>query len=90
MVYGLGLMTQPTEQAKAAARPGIVMAIVCTGVVLASLDLFIVNVALPQIAEGSGASLLTFLGTQRLRRRVRGFLVPAGGWPTAWAAATAS
>jgi EmrB/QacA subfamily drug resistance transporter len=32
------------------ASPGVVLAIVCAGVVLASLDLFIVNVALPQIA----------------------------------------
>src|SRR5438093_13623460 len=32
------------------ASPGRVLAIVCAGVVLASLDLFIVNVALPQIA----------------------------------------
>src|SRR5947208_7397533 len=31
-------------------QPGLVLAIVCAGVVLASLDLFIVNVALPQIA----------------------------------------
>jgi len=32
------------------ASPRLVLAIVCAGVVLASLDLFIVNVALPQIA----------------------------------------
>jgi EmrB/QacA subfamily drug resistance transporter len=31
--------------------PGVVLAIVCAGVVLASLDLFIVNVALPRIAR---------------------------------------
>src|ERR1700739_2332452 len=31
------------------ASPGLVLLIVCAGVVLASLDLFIVNVALPQI-----------------------------------------
>ena len=35
----------------AATRPGQVLAIVCTGIVLASLDLFIVNVALPNIAQ---------------------------------------
>src|SRR5476651_1757974 len=41
-----------------ASRPGVVLAVVCTGVVLSSLDLFIVNVALPQISRGShGASL---------------------------------
>src|ERR671929_722256 len=32
-------------------QPRLVLAIVCAGVVLASLDLFIVNVALPQIAH---------------------------------------
>ena len=31
------------------ASSGLVLLIVCAGVVLASLDLFIVNVALPQI-----------------------------------------
>lgn len=33
------------------ARPGQVLAIVCAGIVLANLDLFIVNVALPNIAK---------------------------------------
>src|SRR5579864_1257163 len=33
------------------ASPGLVLAIVCAGVVLAALDLFIVNVALPQIGR---------------------------------------
>src|SRR3984885_1982493 len=33
------------------ASPGLVLTIVCAGVVLASLDLFIVNVALPQIGR---------------------------------------
>ena len=41
-----------------ATRPGLVLAIVCAGVVLANLDLFIVNVALPNIAhEFKDASL---------------------------------
>ena len=31
--------------------PAVVLTIVCAGVVLASLDLFIVNVALPQIGR---------------------------------------
>src|ERR1700730_18773001 len=35
-----------------------VLVIVCAGVVLASLDLFIVNVALPQIARDLGARSL--------------------------------
>ena len=33
------------------ARPNLVLAIVCAGIVLANLDLFIVNVALPTIAQ---------------------------------------
>jgi EmrB/QacA subfamily drug resistance transporter len=36
------------------AGPGLVLVIVCAGVVLASLDLFIVNVALPSIAAELG------------------------------------
>ena len=36
------------------ASPGLVLAIVCAGVVLASLDLFIVNVALPDMARDFG------------------------------------
>jgi EmrB/QacA subfamily drug resistance transporter len=35
-------------------RPGQVLAIVCAGIVLANLDLFIVNVALPDIAQDLG------------------------------------
>ena len=42
----------------AAARPGQVLAIVCAGVVLANLDLFIVNVALPDIARDLGDASL--------------------------------
>ena len=37
------------------ASPNLVLVIVCAGVVLASLDLFIVNVALPQMARSFGA-----------------------------------
>ena len=39
------------------ASPGLVLLIVCSGVVLASLDLFIVNVALPDMARDLGGSL---------------------------------
>ena len=39
------------ERGPANASPQLVLVIVCAGVVLASLDLFIVNVALPQIAR---------------------------------------
>src|SRR5690348_6421 len=38
------------SQSSRNASPQLVLAIVCAGVVLASLDLFIVNVALPQMA----------------------------------------
>ena len=40
------------------AGPGLVLAIVCAGVILASLDLFIVNVALPVIAHDFGHASL--------------------------------
>src|ERR1043165_2137831 len=40
-------MSDPTRTAS----PRLVLVIVCAGVVLASLDLFIVNVALPQMAR---------------------------------------
>lgn len=43
-------MAPISQRASRAASPGMVLAIVSAGVVLASLDLFIVNVALPQIA----------------------------------------
>ena len=42
----------------ATARPGQVLAIVCAGIVLANLDLFIVNVALPDIARDFGGASL--------------------------------
>src|SRR4051794_40236744 len=41
-----------------AGSPALVFAIVCAGVVLASLDLFIVNVALPQTARALGTDEL--------------------------------
>jgi EmrB/QacA subfamily drug resistance transporter len=41
----------PIENARAPAGPGQVLAIVCVGIVLANLDLFIVNVGLPNIAR---------------------------------------
>ncbi|HEX5192414.1 MAG TPA: MFS transporter [Solirubrobacteraceae bacterium] len=45
-------------QRRADASPAMVLVIVCAGVVLASLDLFIVNVALPDIARDLHASNL--------------------------------
>jgi EmrB/QacA subfamily drug resistance transporter len=44
--------------AGAGAAPGEVLTIVSAGVVLAGLDLFVVNVALPQIARGLGSANL--------------------------------
>jgi EmrB/QacA subfamily drug resistance transporter len=59
----IGRTALPSPAAGAAARaksatPNQVLAIVCVGIVLANLDLFIVNVALPNIARDfSGAGL---------------------------------
>src|SRR5579875_43227 len=52
----MSLLSQPPPSAavpavRPHASPRVVLAIVCAGVVLASLDLFIVNVALPQIGR---------------------------------------
>src|SRR6201990_557794 len=44
-------MAKLSQLRKQDASPPVVLAIVCAGVVLASLDLFIVNVALPQMAR---------------------------------------
>jgi EmrB/QacA subfamily drug resistance transporter len=46
---------QPTVGAPV--RPSLVLAVVCAGVILASLDMFIVNVALPLVAADLGGSL---------------------------------
>jgi EmrB/QacA subfamily drug resistance transporter len=52
---------RPAKAARATAGPNGVLALVCAGVVLASLDLFIVNVALPRIARDLGAANLSEL-----------------------------
>jgi EmrB/QacA subfamily drug resistance transporter len=44
-------VTAPESRIRSDASPQLVLVIVCAGVVLASLDLFIVNVALPQIGR---------------------------------------
>jgi EmrB/QacA subfamily drug resistance transporter len=46
----MNLLSQISRR-RADASPKLVLTIVCAGVVLASLDLFVVNVALPQIAH---------------------------------------
>src|SRR6201996_9160291 len=49
---------EPASKRKSVAMPNQVLAIVCVGICLANLDLFIVNVALPNIAgDFHGASL---------------------------------
>jgi EmrB/QacA subfamily drug resistance transporter len=46
------MLSQPSESALTGnVRPARILVIVCAGVVMASLDLFIVNVALPQISR---------------------------------------
>jgi EmrB/QacA subfamily drug resistance transporter len=47
------ILSQP-RSARRDASPTLVLVIVCAGVILASLDLFIVNVALPQMARDFG------------------------------------
>src|SRR5690242_1046560 len=60
-------LSQPSSGTKrGSSSPQLVLAIVCAGVVLASLDLFIVNVALPQIGRdfdlrGSGLADLSWV-----------------------------
>jgi EmrB/QacA subfamily drug resistance transporter len=49
------------SQRSGSVSPGVVLLIVCAGVVLASLDLFIVNVALPDISRDLGESDLAAL-----------------------------
>ncbi len=51
-------VTAPPARSVEGRSPRQVLVIVCGGVVLASLDLFIVNVALPQIARDLGARSL--------------------------------
>src|SRR6267142_3824173 len=41
----------PTAPGSSAASPNVVLAIVCVGICLANLDLFIVNVALPNVGR---------------------------------------
>src|ERR1700761_8901866 len=49
---------QPSRRRGPAASPSLVLAIVCVGICLANLDLFIVNVALPSMAQGLGDAAL--------------------------------
>src|SRR3984885_12855284 len=48
----MSLLSQPSKQRSAS--PNLILVIVSAGVVLASLDLFIVNVALPSMARSFG------------------------------------
>src|SRR5438270_12364786 len=51
MVLPMRVLSQLVGRARGDATPRLVLVIVCAGVVLASLDLFIVNVALPQMGR---------------------------------------
>ena len=56
----MSILSQPREAPRPApaarsASPNLVLFIVCAGVAMASLDLFIVNVALPQMARDFGS-----------------------------------
>ena len=51
MMLAMSSLSQLAAERRRDAAPGLVLVIVCAGVVLASLDLFIVNVALPQIGR---------------------------------------
>src|ERR1700751_6310751 len=50
----LGWLTVTRLSQRPSTSPNVVLLIVCAGVVLASLDLFIVNVALPSMARSFG------------------------------------
>ena len=54
-------MSQLSQLRRADASSRLVLLVVCAGVVLASLDLFIVNVALPDMAKDLGTSSLSDL-----------------------------
>jgi EmrB/QacA subfamily drug resistance transporter len=61
-------------------RPGVVLAIVCAGIVLATLDLFIVNIAFPALQRGFGGASLSSLSwvLNAYAIVVAALLVPAG------------
>ncbi len=54
-------MLSQLSHRRADAPTGLVLVVVCAGVVLASLDLFIVNVALPDMADDLGGQRLSDL-----------------------------
>jgi EmrB/QacA subfamily drug resistance transporter len=84
---------RPTSSGERA-RSREILVIVCAGVVLASLDLFIVNVALSWVLNGYAivyAALLVFFGRLADRyRRDRGFLLGVAVFTAASAACAAS
>ncbi len=92
----LSQLTTPSRDAAARrARRRSCSLIVCAGVVLASLDLFIVNVALPadrpRLPPARRWPRRPLVGAERLRDRVRGASwCCSGGSPSATGASTAS
>ena len=54
-----GTMARPRQRVRrGTATPNQTLAVVCVGIMLANLDLFIVNVALPDIATDFGQAAL--------------------------------
>ena len=64
------------------AKPNQVLAIVCAGIVLANLDLFIVNVALPNMQGSLGAAhdQITWVLTSYIVAAA--IMTPVTGWPS--------
>ena len=86
-------MSQLSQLRRADASSRLVLLVVCAGVVLASLDLFIVNVALPEMAQDLGTAEpgRPLVGAERLRDHLRRAAAAAsGGWPSAAGATSAS
>src|ERR1700716_669529 len=67
-------------------RRGVVAAVVCVGVFMASLDLFIVNIAFPSIARHFGGASLSSLSWILSGYAIvfAALLVPAGRWADAF------
>jgi MFS family permease len=70
VVATLPRMASPNLKAARPVRPNQVLAIVCVGIVLANLDLFIVNVALPDIAHNFPTA-----GLERLSWILNGYAI---------------
>jgi hypothetical protein len=71
-------VTTPSEKAQAAARPGVAMAVIMTGVLMTAVDTTIVVLALPEIQRGLHVALSAviwvafaiFVGSTSLHDRI--------------------